>query len=57
MSQNKSLIFSRTIWEIEAKKVKQYNFTKEELDAAEKKEVKFIGSKNGVDCYLPKLFK
>lgn len=37
-------------------KINGYHFSKEELDAAEKLDVKLIGIRNGVKCYLPNLF-
>ncbi len=51
-----TLVFSRVTWESEAAKQNGYIFTKEELDEAEKLEVKFIGERNGVKCYLPPTF-
>jgi hypothetical protein len=49
-------VFSRVTWESEAAKQNGYIFTKEKLDEAEKLEVKFIGERNGVKCYLPPTF-
>jgi hypothetical protein len=50
------LIFSRPIWENEIFKANGYNFSKEELDAAEKSDIKLIGIRNGVKCYMQNLF-
>jgi hypothetical protein len=50
------LIFSRKYWESEMFKINGYDFSKEELEAAEKLDVKLIGIRNGVKCYLPNLF-
>lgn len=50
------LIFSRTIWESETLKQSGFNFSKEELDLAEKLNVKLIGIRKGVKCYLQNLF-
>lgn len=47
------LIFNRIMWESELFSINGYSFSKEELDAAEKLDVKLIGTKNGVKCYLP----
>jgi hypothetical protein len=55
-NQTMTLMFSRAIWESKMAESNQYSFTKEELDNAEKSESKFIGSKNGVDCYLQRSF-
>jgi len=55
-SQTMTLMFSRAIWESKMAESNQYSFTKEELDNAEKSELKFIGNKNGVDCYLQRSF-
>lgn len=52
----KYLIFNRIAWESEMFKANGYNFTKEELDAAEKLDVKLIGTRNGVKCYLQTKF-
>jgi uncharacterized linocin/CFP29 family protein len=53
---NYTLIFSRAVWECSNSKANGYTFSKEELDAAEKSDVKLIGIRNGVKCYLPTLF-
>jgi hypothetical protein len=50
------LIFGRKCWESEMFKANGYSFSKDELDAAEKLDVKLIGIRNGVKCYLPNLF-
>lgn len=50
------LIFSRKCWESEMFKANGYSFSKDELDAAEKLDVKLIGIRNGVKCYLQNLF-
>jgi hypothetical protein len=50
------LIFSRKWWESEMFRINGYHFNKEELDDAEKLDVKLIGIRNGVKCYLPNLF-
>lgn len=52
----KYLIFVRSCWESEMFKHNGYSFTKEELDNAENLQVKLIGIKNGVKCYLPNQF-
>ena len=52
----KSLMLSRMWWESRHLKEVGYNFSKEELDAAENKKVKFIGNRNGVDCYITPKF-
>lgn len=54
--QEYCLIFSRKCWESEMFKANGYTFSKDELDAAEKLDVKLIGTRNGVKCYLPNLF-
>jgi hypothetical protein len=51
------LIYSRGCWESAQFKEAGYGFSKEELDAAEKLDVKLIGERYGVKCYLPTLFK
>ena len=55
--QKFQLIFSRAIWECDASKLNGFTFTKEELDIAEKKDMQYIGERNGVDCYLQRFFK
>jgi hypothetical protein len=50
------LIFSRATWETKGMRFNGFDFSKEELDAAEKLDVKLIGIRNGVKCYLPNLF-
>jgi len=50
------LIFSRKCWESKMFKANGYSYTKDELDAAEKLDIKLIGIRNGVKCYLPNLF-
>lgn len=50
------LIFSRAKWETKGMRFNGYDFSKEELDAAEKLDIKLIGTRNGVKCYLPNLF-
>lgn len=54
--QEHYLIFGRECWESKMFKANGYSFSKEELDAAEKLDVKLIGVRNGVKCYLPPLF-
>lgn len=54
--QEYCLIFSRKCWESEMFKEVGYSFSKEELDAAEKLDVKLIGTRKGVKCYLQNLF-
>jgi hypothetical protein len=48
--QNLFLIYSRRQWETGYDKT--MNITKDELDAAEKRENGFIKQSYGVDCYL-----
>jgi hypothetical protein len=55
-NQSLRLVYSRAMWESRIAKESGYEFTKEELDLAEKLETKFIGTKNGVECYLMPLF-
>jgi hypothetical protein len=55
-SQEYYLIFSRKCWESEMFKANGYSFSKKELDVAEKLDVKLIGIRKGVKCYLPNLF-
>lgn len=50
------LVFNRKTWESAMFRFCGYNFTKEELDAAEKLDVKLIGVRGGVKCYLPTKF-
>jgi len=52
----KVLILNRKSWESKTMRESGYDFTKEELDEAEKLYIKFIGIKNNVECYLPKKF-
>lgn len=56
MKQTYFLVFSREMWESELFKSVGYSFTKEELDAAEKLDIKLIGNRNGVDCYIQNKF-
>jgi len=49
---NRTLYFPKRFWERETCKRSVYSFSKEELDIAEKSQTKFIGNRNGVDCYL-----
>lgn len=46
------LIFCRAQWESERFKHNGFSFTKEELDNAENLDIKLIGVKNGIKCYL-----
>jgi hypothetical protein len=55
-TQEYYLIFSRKCWESEMFKLNGYSFSKDELDAAEKLDIKLIGIRNGVKCYLLNLF-
>lgn len=58
----KTLVLPRSIWEIRTLRESGYDFTKEELDEAEKHELRFIKevkTKLGysVKCYLAPMFQ
>jgi len=50
------IAFTRQVWEHESIEKAGYKFSKEELDYADDSELKFIGTRNGIDCYLPRMF-
>lgn len=51
-----TLTYSRAIWKSQLFRGYGYSFNKEELDAAEKLDSRFIGVRNGFNCYLQNKF-
>ncbi len=49
------LVFSKEVW-IKACELGYYSFTKEQIEAADKLDCKFIGKENNVKCYITPIF-
>jgi len=50
--ENLYLVFNRNEWELHRLAGMGFDFTDEELEKGMKDERNFLGSRNGVDCYI-----